>query len=77
MIRIVAKRYAKALVELSEEKNTVDKTKADLAAFVGAVDSQPALQRHSASPRARSFQTMTMAMQRASPIRIRPIMYSG
>ena len=50
MIRIVAKRYAKALVELSEEKNTVDKTKADLAAFVGAVDSQPALQRLFSSP---------------------------
>ena len=50
MIRIVAKRYAKALVELSEEKKTVDKTKADLAAFVGAVDSQPALQRLFSSP---------------------------
>ncbi len=50
MIRIIAKRYAKALVQLAEEKKTVDKTKADLAAFVGAVDSLPALQKLFASP---------------------------
>ena len=50
MIRIVAKRYARALVELSEEKKTVDKTKADLAAFVGAVDALPAMQKLFASP---------------------------
>lgn len=50
MIRIIAKRYAKALVELSEEKKTVDKTKADLTAFVGAVDAQPAMQKLFASP---------------------------
>lgn len=50
MIRIIAKRYAKALVELSEEKKTVDKTKADLNAFVGAVDSQPAMQKLLSSP---------------------------
>ena len=50
MIRIIAKRYAKALVELSEEKKTVDKTKADLAAFVGAVDALPAMQKLFASP---------------------------
>ena len=32
---------------------------------------------YSRSPQARSFQTMTMAMQRAIPIMMRPIMYSG
>ena len=32
---------------------------------------------YSRSPAARSFQTITMAMQRARPIRIRPTMYSG
>jgi hypothetical protein len=32
---------------------------------------------YSVSPRARSFQTMTMAMQRARPMMIRPTMYSG
>ena len=32
---------------------------------------------YSRSPWARSFQTMTMAMQRARPIMIRPNMYSG
>jgi F-type H+-transporting ATPase subunit delta len=50
LIRIIAKRYAKALAELSEEKKTVDKTKADLAAFVGAVDALPAMQKLFASP---------------------------
>ncbi len=32
---------------------------------------------YSVSPRASSFQTMTMAMQRASPIMMSPTMYSG
>ncbi len=32
---------------------------------------------YSVSPLARSFHTMTMAMQRARPIMISPIMYSG
>ncbi len=50
MIRIIAKRYAKALVELSEEKKSVEKTKTDLAAFVSAVDSQPAMQKLFSSP---------------------------
>jgi len=50
LIRTIAKRYARALVELSEEKKTVDKTKADLAAFVGAVDALPAMQKLFASP---------------------------
>ncbi len=50
MIRIIAKRYAKALVQLAEEKKTVDKTKADLTAFVSAVNSAPALQKLFASP---------------------------
>ena len=50
MIRIIAKRYAKALVRLAEEKKTVDKTRDDLAAFVSAVDSSPDLQKLFASP---------------------------
>ena len=50
MIRIIAKRYARALVELSEEKKTVDNTRADLAAFVGAVDAVPSMQKLFASP---------------------------
>ncbi|HTG02197.1 MAG TPA: ATP synthase F1 subunit delta [Nitrospirota bacterium] len=50
MIRVIAKRYAKALVQLAEEKKIVDKTKADLAAFVAAVESVPALQKLLASP---------------------------
>jgi hypothetical protein len=32
---------------------------------------------YSVSPFAKSFQTMTMAMQRARPMRMRPTMYSG
>jgi F-type H+-transporting ATPase subunit delta len=50
LIRIVAKRYAKALVELGYEKNIVDKTRADLAAFTEAVDSSATLQKLFASP---------------------------
>jgi F-type H+-transporting ATPase subunit delta len=50
LIRIIAKRYAKALVQLAEEKKTIDKTQGDLAAFVGAVDSLPDLQKLLASP---------------------------
>ena len=50
MIRTIAKRYATALVQLAEKKNTVDKTKADLAAFTGAVDALPALQKLFSSP---------------------------
>lgn len=50
MIRVIAKRYANALVQLAEEKKIVDKTKADLAAFVQAVETLPALQKLFASP---------------------------
>ena len=50
MIRIIAKRYAKALVQLAEEKKVVEKTRTDLADFVGAVDSLPALEKLLASP---------------------------
>jgi F-type H+-transporting ATPase subunit delta len=50
LIRIIAKRYAKALIELSQEKNLVDRTKADLAAFTEAVDSEASLQRLFSSP---------------------------
>ena len=50
MIRIIAKRYAKALVQLAEEKKSVDQTRADLAVFVGAVDTLPAMQKLFASP---------------------------
>jgi F-type H+-transporting ATPase subunit delta len=50
LIRVIAKRYASALVQLAEEKKIVDKTKADLAAFVEAVESQSALQKLFASP---------------------------
>ena len=50
MIRIIANRYAKALVQLAENNNTVDKTRADLAEFTSAVDALPALQKLFASP---------------------------
>lgn len=50
MIRIIAKRYARALVELSEEKKIVDRTRADLAAFVDAVEALPAMQKLFSSP---------------------------
>jgi F-type H+-transporting ATPase subunit delta len=50
LIQIVAKRYAKALVELAHEKNIVDKTRADLAAFATAVAEQSTLQKLFSSP---------------------------
>ncbi|MGC1456174.1 MAG: ATP synthase F1 subunit delta [Nitrospirota bacterium] len=50
MIRIIAKRYAKALVQLAENNKTVDKTKSELADFTSAVDALPALQKLFASP---------------------------
>jgi F-type H+-transporting ATPase subunit delta len=50
LIRTIAKRYAKALVELAGEKKTIDKTKADLGAFVDAVDAQPDMQKLFSSP---------------------------
>ena len=43
-------KVAKALVELSEEKKAVDKIKADMGAFVAAVDSQPSMQKLFSSP---------------------------
>lgn len=50
MIRIIAKRYARALADLSEATKSVDKAKSDLAAFAAAVESQPALQKLFSSP---------------------------
>lgn len=50
MIKVIAKRYAKALVELSHEKNAVDRTKADLAAFASAVAGHETIQKLFASP---------------------------
>ena len=50
MITIVAKRYAKALVELAHDKNVVDKTRTDLALFAEAVEGQASVQKLFASP---------------------------
>jgi F-type H+-transporting ATPase subunit delta len=50
LIRTIARRYAKALMELAEEKKTIEKTKDDLVAFIGAIDMLPAMQKLFASP---------------------------
>jgi len=50
LITIVAKRYAKALVELAYEKNVVDKTRADIASFAATVEEHAALQKLFSSP---------------------------
>jgi F-type H+-transporting ATPase subunit delta len=50
VIRTIAKRYAKALVELAESENAIDKTKTDFAAFVAAVDAAPAMHKLFFSP---------------------------
>jgi len=50
LIRTIAKRYAKALMALAEEKKIIEKTKDDLTAFIGAIDMLPAMQKLFASP---------------------------
>jgi F-type H+-transporting ATPase subunit delta len=50
LITIVAKRYAKALVELAHDKNVVDKTRADIASFAATVEEHAALQKLFSSP---------------------------
>lgn len=45
MIRVVAKRYAKALVDLSEQKKITDKVRADFGAFAEAVKVQKDIQK--------------------------------
>lgn len=45
MIRVIAKRYAKALVELAEGQNLAENAKQDLVAFIQAMDGQPAVER--------------------------------
>lgn len=50
MIGIIAKRYAKALADLSVERKNVDKVRADLASIVETVEANPALQKVFANP---------------------------
>ena len=50
MIRTIAKRYARALVELAEKTNAIEDTRADFAAFISAVDAAPAIQKLFSSP---------------------------
>jgi len=50
LITIVAKRYAKALVELAHEKNVVDQTRADIASFSATVEEHASLQKLFSSP---------------------------
>lgn len=50
MIRVIAKRYAKALVELAGEQKTFEKTSEDLKAFVDAMEGQPAVEKLFRSP---------------------------
>lgn len=50
MIRVIAKRYAKALLELSEEKKIADQVRADFSTFAGVVESNSQIQRLFASP---------------------------
>lgn len=50
MIQVIAKRYAKALVELSDQQKALDRTRTDLAAFSATVEGQEVLQKLFASP---------------------------
>ncbi len=73
MIRTIAKRYASALVELAEEKKAVDKIKADMAAFVAAVDSQTAMQKLFASPVFTPEQKKAVIQELAGKLNMQPI----
>lgn len=73
MIKTVAKRYAKALVELSHEKKLVDKTKADLTAFVGAVEASPTLQKLFSSPAITPEAKKTVIAELASRLALQPL----
>jgi F-type H+-transporting ATPase subunit delta len=73
MIPIVAKRYARALVELAEEKKAVDKIKGDIAAFVAAVDSQPSLQKLFANPVFTPENKKAVIKELAGKLKMQPI----
>jgi F-type H+-transporting ATPase subunit delta len=73
LIRTIAKRYANALVELSEMKKSVDKTKADLTAFVGAVDAQPAMQKLFSSPVFTVENKMSVIKEVSSKLGLQPL----
>lgn len=45
MIRVIAKRYAKALVEIVEAQNITEKVRNDLVAFIGVMNEQPVVER--------------------------------
>jgi F-type H+-transporting ATPase subunit delta len=73
MIRIVAKRYAKALVQLAEQAKSVDKTKADLAAFVSAVDASPEIQKLFSSPVFTPDQKKSVIKELAAKLGMQPV----
>jgi len=50
VIRIIARRYAKALIELSEGKKTIAQTREDLSAFMNTIDALPAIKKLFSSP---------------------------
>jgi len=73
MIRIIAKRYAKALVQLAEQNKSVDKVKADLTAFVSAVDSVSDMQRLFASPVFTPEQKKAVIKELATKLGMQPV----
>lgn len=72
MIRVIAKRYAGALADLSEEKKTVDATQADLASFVEAVEAHPAMQRLFASPVFTAEDKKAVIRELAAKLKLQP-----
>ncbi len=73
MIRTIAKRYARALVELAEEKKAVDKIKGDIASFVEAVDAQPSLQNLFANPVFTPENKKAVIRELAGKLKMQPI----
>jgi len=72
MIQTIAKRYAKALVELAEEKTAVDKIKGDLASFVAAADAQPSLQMLFTNPVFTPENKKTVIKELAGKLKMQP-----
>ncbi len=72
MIRVVAKRYARALVELSEEKKITEKVRADLSAFADA-GTQQDIQKLFSSPAFTPEDKKTVIRELSSLLQLHPV----
>jgi F-type H+-transporting ATPase subunit delta len=73
VIGVVAKRYARALVELSEEKKITEKVRADLAAFADAAGTQQDIQKLFSSPAFTPEDKKAVIREISSRLQLHPI----